>query len=169
MDQVSAAHDPEQWHDLCVALAGASGALLGLAFVAISFNLDAILADKTLPGRAVETLVDFAYALASSLIVLVPGLSHVALGVAEAVLVVVLLVLIVNVVWPRWRRERDLPANWRVGHAVPGATVTTLAAVAAGATITSSIGGLYWLGGAMALATAAGLANSWVLLVEIKR
>ena len=49
MDHVTAAYDPEQWHDLCVALAGASGALLGLAFVAISFNLDAILADKTCP------------------------------------------------------------------------------------------------------------------------
>ena len=113
--------------------------------------------------------MDFAYALAGSLIVLVPGLSHVALGVAEAVLVVALLMLMVNVVWPRWRRERDLPANWRVGHAVPGAALTMLAAVAAVATITRSIGGLYWLGGAMALATVAGLSNSWVLLVEIKR
>ena len=91
---------------MCVALAGASGALLGLAFVAISFNLDDIIADKALPGRAVET---------------------------------------------------------------PGVGLTMLAVIATVATITTSIGGLYWLGGAMALATAVGLANSWVLLVEIKR
>jgi hypothetical protein len=32
-----------------------------------------------------------------------------------------------------------------------------------------SFGGLYWLAAAMALATATGLINSWVLLVEIKR
>ncbi len=69
------AYDPPQWHDLCVALAGASGALLGLAFVAISFNLDAIIADKFLPARAVETLIFFAYPLAGSVLVLTPGLA----------------------------------------------------------------------------------------------
>ena len=35
--------------------------------------------------------------------------------------------------------------------------------------MTTSIGGLYWLAGAMAAATTTGLINSWVLLVEIKR
>jgi hypothetical protein len=35
--------------------------------------------------------------------------------------------------------------------------------------ITISLGGLYWLGGAMVVATSAGLINSWVLLVELTR
>jgi hypothetical protein len=35
--------------------------------------------------------------------------------------------------------------------------------------LTASIGGLYWIAGAMAIATTSGLVNSWVLLVEIKR
>jgi hypothetical protein len=35
--------------------------------------------------------------------------------------------------------------------------------------MTTSLGGLYWLAAAMAASTAAGLVNSWVLLVEIKR
>ena len=68
-------YDPERWHDFATSFAGAAGALLGLAFVAISFNLDAILRDKTktLPGRAIETLVFFAYPLAASLLIQVPG------------------------------------------------------------------------------------------------
>jgi hypothetical protein len=32
-----------------------------------------------------------------------------------------------------------------------------------------SLGGLNWLAGAMAVAATAGIANSWALLVEIKR
>ena len=70
---------------------------------------------------------------------------------------------------PRWQHERDDPLTWRVSHAVPGSLLATLAVIAALAMIVNSIGGLYWLGGAMAVATSAGLINSWVLLVEIKR
>jgi hypothetical protein len=163
------AYDPAQWHDLCVALAGASGALLGLAFVAISFNLDAIIADKFLPARAVETLIFFAYPLAGSLLVLTPGLAHTTLGIGLAILAAGLLGLVQKVDFPRWQHERDDPLAWRVSHAVPGSLLATLAVIAALAMITNGIGGLYWLGGAMAVATSAGLINSWVLLVEIKR
>ena len=56
-----------------------------------------------------------------------------------------------------------------MSHAVPGGLLATLAVIAALAMIINTIGGLYWLGGAMAVATSAGLINSWVLLVEIKR
>jgi hypothetical protein len=66
-------YDPARWHDFAATFAGAAGALLGLAFVAISLNLDAILRDKTLPGRAVETLAFFAYPLAGGLLIQVPG------------------------------------------------------------------------------------------------
>jgi len=66
---------------------------------------------------------------------------------------------------PRWRQERGNPLNWRLGHIVPVIVIIVLAIVGAAATITTSFGGLYW----QAAATAAGLINSWVLLVEIKR
>ena len=163
------AYDPAPWHDLCVALGGASGALLGLAFVAISFNLDPIIAHKFLPGRAVETLIFFAYPLAGSLLVLTPGLSHATIGIGLATLAAGLVALVLRVDRPRWRHERGNPLSWRVSHAVPGSLLATLAIIAALAMLTLTIGGLYWLGGAMAFATSAGLINSWVLLVEIKR
>ena len=60
---MAAAYDPGQWHDFGTSFAAAAGALLGLAFVAISFNLDPILKVKALPNRAIETLAFFAYAL----------------------------------------------------------------------------------------------------------
>lgn len=70
---------------------------------------------------------------------------------------------------PRWRQERDDPLSWRLSHIMPAVVVIVLAIVGAAATMTTSIGGLYRLAAAMAVATAAGLVNSWVLLVEIKR
>jgi hypothetical protein len=162
-------YDPERWHDFCTSFAGASGALLGLAFVAISFNLDAILRNKGLPGRAIETLVFFAYPLAGSLLVQVPGLSNTALGVGQAILAAGLIGLAAVIDVPRWRLERGDPLSWRVAHIVPPVVTIMLAVVGAVATITASFGGLYWLAGAMAMATTTGLINSWVLLVEIRR
>jgi hypothetical protein len=164
-----AAYQPDQWHDFATAFVGAAGALLGLAFVAISFNLDAILKDATLPGRAVETLICFAYPLAGGLLVLMPGLSNASLGIGQAVLAAGLAVMVVHDL-PRWRRgERDDPLSWRLTYLAPGIVVTALATVGAVASLTTSIGGLYWLTAAMGTATAAGIINSWILLVEIKR
>jgi hypothetical protein len=163
-------YDPGAWHDFATAFAGASGALLGLAFLAISFNLGPILAkkNKTLPGRAVETLAFFAYPLAGSLLIEVPGLSPAALGTGQLILALALTSL-ASIVLPRWRQERASPLSWRIGHLAPAVLVTALAIAGGVATITASIGGLYWTAGAMAAATAAGIVNSWVLLVEIKR
>jgi hypothetical protein len=92
--------------------------LLGLAFVAISFNLDPILKVKALPDRAIETLAFFAYALAGSLLIQVPGLSGVGLGIGEAVLAAGVSVLVVRNV-PRWKQEREDPLSWRLTHFAP--------------------------------------------------
>jgi hypothetical protein len=161
-------YDPARWHDFAATFAGAAGALLGLAFVAISLNLDAILREKTLPGRAVETLAFFAYPLAGGLLIQVPGLSDRALGVGQAILAVGLVGLIALGV-RRWRQERANPLSWRLAHIGPPVVITVLAVIGAVATISASFGGLYWLAGAMAVAAAFGITNSWVLLVEIKR
>jgi hypothetical protein len=161
-------YDPQAWHDFATSFAGAAGALLGLAFVAISLNLDAILKSAELPGRAVETLVSFAYPLAGSLLIQVPGLSLHALGIGQAILAAGLLYMVIRDL-PLWRTERDDPMSWRVTHLAPGVLVMGLAFVGALATLTTSIGGFYWLAAAMVVATSAGLINSWVLLVEIKR
>ncbi|HTX26279.1 MAG TPA: hypothetical protein VME19_04575 [Streptosporangiaceae bacterium] len=161
-------YDPARWHDFAATFAGAAGALLGLAFVAISLNLDAILRFKTLPGRAVETLALFAYPLAGGLLIQVPGLSDTALGVGQAVLAAGLAGLVALGV-RRWRQQRTDPLSWRLSHILPPVVTTVLAIVGAVVTISASLGGLYWLAGAMAVAAASGIVNSWVLLVEIKR
>ena len=51
-----AAYDPAEWTDLFVAMAGASAALAGLVFVAVSINVERILQYAGLPERALQTL-----------------------------------------------------------------------------------------------------------------
>ncbi len=162
------AYDPASWHDFCISVAGASGALLGLAFLAISFNLDAILENEQLPGRAIGTLVFFAYPLGASLLIEVPGLSRTALGIGQGLLAAGLIAL-ATADLQRWRGHAGDPLSWRLTHLIPDLIVATLASVGTFAVLTASIGGLYWIAGAMAFATTFGLINSWVLLVEIKR
>lgn len=141
---MGAAYDPGQWHDFGTSFAAAAGALLGLAFVAISFNLDPILKIKALPDRAIETLAFFAYALAGSLLIQLPGLSGVSLGIGEAILAAGVVVLVFRNV-PRWKLERGDPPSWRLTHFSPAALTAALAIVGAVGTITTSAGGLYWL------------------------
>ncbi len=127
---MAAAYDPVQWHDFGTSFAAAAGALLGLAFVAISFNLDPILQGKALPDRAIETLAFFAYAMAASLLIQLPGLSGLGLGVGEAILAAGVVVLVVRSL-PRWRQERGDPLSWRLTHFSPAALTASLAIVGA--------------------------------------
>ena len=53
---MSTAYAPEEWKDLFVAMAGASAALAGLLFVAISINVDRIVKYEGLPERGLEAL-----------------------------------------------------------------------------------------------------------------
>jgi modulator of FtsH protease len=52
------AYQPEQWHDLFVATAGAAAALAGLIFVAVSINLEQILKYPALPPRGSRSIAD---------------------------------------------------------------------------------------------------------------
>src|SRR5579871_2046898 len=78
------AYDPHAWHDFFVGSMGASAALTGLLFVAISINLEQILKFANLPGRAAVSLGVLVVALVVASCGLVPRQSHVALGLEIA-------------------------------------------------------------------------------------
>jgi hypothetical protein len=164
----STAYDPEQWHDLFVAVAGASAALAGLLFVAVSINLSAILALPGLPRRAAETVGMLALLLLESILVLVPGQTRQALGIELWALGLVVVVGFV-IAWSRSSAEPERQWYWT---AVPFVTLVlaSLPTVVAGASVMAgSGGGLYWLVGGLVAGFAGALINAWVLLVEILR
>jgi modulator of FtsH protease len=161
------AYSPSEWTDLFVASAGASAALAGLVFVAVSINIDRILKFPGLPARALETLMLLLSVLVVSTLALIPDQSHTALGIELLVEGVVITVVVTTLAF------RSLPSRasrqWLVGRLVVAA-LGTVPLVVGGATLLAATGGgLYWTVGGILGATAGAVLNAWVLLVEILR
>lgn len=166
---MSVAYDPEQWHDLFVATAGASAALLGLLFVAVSINLERILAYKGLPERALETLLLLLSVLVVSIVGLIPAQSSVALGLellATAGVVAAIIIRLPGVGAEDMGRE---PAGWRLSRVGVRLMGTVPLVIGGLSVLTETGGGLYWIAAGIALAIIGAVANAWVLLVEILR
>lgn len=83
------------WHEFYDVIAGVSATLLGLLFVSVSLNAEAILgpANKHSKRLAEQAFQNFLGALVVSLIVLIPGLDAKALGLS---------VLAMSLLWVVW-------------------------------------------------------------------
>jgi hypothetical protein len=158
----------EGWHDFFIAQAGASAALAGLLFVALSINIDRIIKLPWLPPRAAATMLLLVGGLIEALVALWPHPSLAVLGIEELV--------VSGVVWA------GIIHQTIAGSKVPKefAFVTGMSAVvgqcatlpALGGAIALTFGieaGTYGIAFAMLAAIAIAFLNSWVLLVEILR
>jgi modulator of FtsH protease len=162
------AYQPEQWHDLFVAMAGAAAALTGLIFVAVSINLEEVLKNQALPPRALETLSILIGLLVLSVFVLIPGQSLTALGAEMLVLGAVLgAALLVKRI--RVPRPAGQPRTWTVVPVVVILAGSLPMAVAGISVLARGGGGLYWLVPQLILGFAGSVFNAWILLVEIHR
>ncbi len=164
-----AAYDPELWHDFAIALVGAAGALCGLAFVAISFNLESILKERWLPVRAGETVVFLAAALIGGLLLVLPPQSTERFGLVLLVFSLMLTIIVLRMDIPRFLAQRADPVTWQFTHVLP--TVASVVLVVGGSisVLLERFGGLYLFTAGLIVLIISGLSNCWVLLVEIKR
>jgi hypothetical protein len=161
------AYRPDAWHDLAVATVGATAALTGLLFIAVSINLDRVLAFPELPRRAAATLVLLVGLLAAGVFVLVPGQPPLALA-AELGGTGLLLTGGVAAELVRVRAGVGRPER-QVRPAVLVLLPAGALAAAGGSLALGAGGGLYWLAGAMVGGITTACLNAWVLLVEIQR
>jgi modulator of FtsH protease len=161
------AYDPEAWTDLFVAAAGASAALAGLVFVAVSINIDRIIAGEGLADRALQALFQLLAVVIASLLALAPGQSETALGLE--LLLVGLAVTGGSFALLARAQAADLErVGWPARRAVV-ALGTVPVAIAGLSLIAETGGGLYWLFAGTILAIIGAVLNAWVLLVEILR
>lgn len=160
------AYDPSEWSDLFVAVAGASAALAGLLFVAISINLERIIGEQGLPERGLEAVLMLVSVLLVSIVGLVPGQSR---GVFGAELFVVAAALASAVLKPIRAQPAHAPRNYVLGRWALRLTGTAPLLVGAISVMIGDGGGLYWVVAGIVFAILSGIANAWVLLVEILR
>jgi modulator of FtsH protease len=162
------AYEPERWSDLFVASAGASAALAGLVFVAVSINVERILQFQGLPERALCTVLLLLGVVIVSIFGCVPDQSADTLGV-ELLVTGLLLTAAVTALTRKSLAQRG-QTEQHVLSAVLTTGPGTLAYVIGGISlIAGSGGGLYWILGGIVGAIIGGVVNAWVLLVEILR
>ncbi len=162
------AYDPAQWSDLFVATTGASAALAGLLFVAVSINLERILRYEGLPERALETVLLLLAVLLVSVVGLIPGQSHVALG-AELLAVSLVLGGVIARLPTTYSAGAQAPRVWLWGRWAIRAVGMAPLAIGGLSVLAETGGGLYWVVAGIVFAIAGAVANAWVLLVEILR
>ncbi len=163
------AYEASEWSDLFVATAGASAALAGLVFVAISINIDRILKLEGIPERGLETVVLLVTVLVVSVIGLIPGQGHVALGLELLVLALLLGGGLARLPAIRAGSGDPQAPSWLVGRWTSRYGGALLLAIGSLSILATTGGGLYWIVAAIVLATIGAVANAWVLLVEILR
>ena len=157
------------WAALATAVAAATATLTGLLFVAVSINLQRILQYPNLPGRAAQTLVMFSLPLVFSIFLLVPG-QPVAVLAGELIGTGTLVAVGLLVIDARAGRSvHETRYSWLLSRIFPAIMSCVCVVVAGGTLLAQAGGGLYWLLPAAMVAIVAGLANTWVLLIEILR
>ena len=162
-----ASYSPLGWHDFFMGTIGASAALTGLLFVAISINLEQILKYPQLPGRAAVTLGILVSSLVVSGLALAPGQTNRALGVEIAA---VGAVVAAQALWvTHGKQTPNEPKAWVFEHLVT-LLLPSIAFIVGGVSLAvGDGGGFYWVLAAVLFAFVSASINGWVLLVEIKR
>jgi hypothetical protein len=164
---MEAAYSPDAWSDLFVASAGASAALTGLLFVAVSVNIERILELPGLPERALQTLLLLLSGVVVSLASLMPGQTATALGIE---LLVVSLGFGAAICWLLTRTVPGAHEHERaalhLAYILPG---TLPQVIGAASLIAGAGGGLYWIAAGIIGAILGASVNAWVLMVEILR
>ena len=160
----------EAWSDFFLGELGAAGALAGLLVVAMSINIERILATPSLPRRAAQTLIVIGGALVISSFALFPGQPLWVFGwEVLAVGAVIGASGLVHLPRALAGLKRGEPLTWTLTPLTLVAVATLPMLVGSVFLIAGDASGLYWVATAVIFCMIAALLNGWVLLVEILR
>lgn len=166
--------DLDAWVPFLTAAAGASAALVGLLIVAMSVNVEAIVAIPSMPSRAAATISSLVVVVVVSVLGLIPAVGDGWFGVivllcslgAMAFSIDAMLRLLRDA---QARSELSNPFQ-RIVRAVAGVVPVAVTAVG-GILLIAGAGsaGLVLTAIGFALAFVVAVVNVWVILIEIRR
>ena len=156
-----------EWADFAIVTGGATAALLGLLFVAVSLRIEVIAASDELRKRSAQTLSLLLTGLFAALLLTIPeqprwvlGVEFLALAVATAITVIVL--------DPWTIRQRERSTIGRVlDITTPNITTCLLLAAVSVALLLGHQWGLYLLVPALVAVLSGGVWNAWLILVKL--
>ena len=158
-----------EWNTLFAVQAGAAATLTGLVFVAFSLNQSRIMTFPGLPGRALESLLQFLEVFLISTVALIPrqpdwmlAIEFLVIGVASWGVQVAEQVRYLSV-------RTGHPWSWFIHRAILSQFAAVPFIVAGIALLVGAPGALYWLVPGFVFSFLAGIVSAWVLLVEILR
>jgi len=157
------------WGLAFTATAGASAALTGLLFVALSINLQQIIASPGLVARAIEVLVVLTAALVLSTMLLMPGQPN---GAAGAEIIAIAIAVSAVAAWIQIRTDRKALgiSGFAFAMRVVGAhTGPVFLAIGGVSFLAQNGGGLYWVVPALLAMIVDSIIGAWVMLVAILR
>jgi hypothetical protein len=159
----------ESWESFFLGQVGASAALGGLIFVAVSLNLTKILAYRTLPGRALDALLLLLAVLVLSSLMLVPGQPFVMIGL-ECLVMGLGLWLAMTVRAVRAVRRGDVHDRRHYALNFVLMQIVLLPYIVGGLMMMAGVAaGLYWIAAAILFSFVKAVLEAWVLLIEINR
>jgi len=159
----------EDWETLFSVQAAAAATLTGLVFVAVSINLAKIIAFPGLPSRAAESILQFLQVFFICTVALVP--QQAAIPVAAQILCISLFSWVMQVIAQvRYARSNTgHPKLWLVIRVIQTQLASIPFFVAVVCMFLGKNGGVYWLVPGFIFSFIGGVANAWVLLVEVVR
>jgi len=158
----------EAWGGFFIAQVGASAALAGLIFVAVSLNLTKIVASPHLPTRAFQALTVLMEILIVSSLALVP--QPLRWFGREAMLISLPIWIAVIVFDARTLANAGREYRQRsIQRMAISQTAAPLFVIGAGITLGFGLAGFYVLVPAVLFSYLIALIDAWVLLVEINR
>lgn len=156
------------WDNFFLGQLGASAALGGLLFVAVSLNLDRILAVAKLPDRALVALCLLLAVLVQSSLMLIPGQPQALIGIEALLIGLALLALGMKLRSPGDAEPDDFHKSG-INRAL--FAVAVLPYVIGGVVVLAGDlrAGLYFVAASIILSFGKAVLDAWVLLVEINR
>ena len=160
---------PNEWLPFLSVSAEVAATLTGLVFVAVSINLKRILEIPGLTSLVAESLVQLLGAVFVALFLLIPYQTLRLLGgeMLGVVLVIWTFQLWLQIAY--LRTDTGHPLRWGVRRMIRTACACTPFLIAAVLLLRSFSSAFFWVALGVLFSVIAGVANAWVLLVEVVR